>query len=99
MATSPDAQLSFDEVVERVLAADPESFHVQATAFEEATKSLRDNRRLLVKRRSSAAAGTQSKAQTPAGQPCRDHTGGHAGDHRLGFTGGRKSTEQGEDAR
>ena len=53
MATSPDAQLSFDEVVERVLVADPESFYVQATAFEEATKSLHDARGLLAKQRRS----------------------------------------------
>jgi hypothetical protein len=53
MATSPDGQMSFDEVVERVLAADPESFYVQATAFEEATKSLHDARGLLAKQRRS----------------------------------------------
>lgn len=167
MAISPDARLSFDEVVERVLDADPESSYVQATAFEEATKSLHDARWLPVKQRRSledawpdrldqrfvqmdglvrhlgdtivdsrqrlldvrhpkatrwrlgsqlseriardrsrghraggpgnngAAGRKHTEGAEPVGQPCR----GHTGDHRLGFTGGRKSTEQGEDAR
>ena len=51
MATSPDGQLTFEQVLERVLAADPESFFVQAQAFDEAAKTLHDAKSLLSKHR------------------------------------------------
>lgn len=51
MATSPDGQPGFEEILERVLAADPESFYTQATAFEQAVVSLDDAKGLLKKNR------------------------------------------------
>ncbi|WP_086669137.1 hypothetical protein [Lentzea kentuckyensis] len=51
MATSPDGQLTFEQVLERVLAADPESFYTQAQAFDEAAKTLHDAKNLLSKHR------------------------------------------------
>lgn len=51
MATSHDGQLTFDEVLERVLTADPQSFYTQANFFEEAARSLHDAKDLLTKHR------------------------------------------------
>lgn len=51
MAISPDGQLTFEQVLERVLTADPESFFVQAQAFDEAAKTLHDAKSLLSKHR------------------------------------------------
>jgi hypothetical protein len=51
MATSPDGQLTFEQVLAQVLAADPESFYTQAHAFEEASKTLQDAKSSLAKHR------------------------------------------------
>lgn len=51
MATSHDGQPGFEEILQRVLAADPESFYTQATAFEQAVVSLEDAKGLLKKHR------------------------------------------------
>src|SRR5687768_1568482 len=62
MATSPDGQLGFEEVLERVLAADPESFYTQATAFEQAVVSLDDAKGLLKKNRRALEESWSNRA-------------------------------------
>src|SRR5688572_15096776 len=51
MATSHHGQPVFEEILERVLAADSESFYTQANAFEQAVVSLDDAKGLLRKYR------------------------------------------------
>jgi hypothetical protein len=51
MTTPDDNQLSYDEVLDRVLVADPESFYGKAQAFDDAVTALHDVRNVLLKRR------------------------------------------------
>ncbi|MDX8056752.1 hypothetical protein SK571_45925 [Lentzea sp. BCCO 10_0798] len=57
MATTQEDRLTFDEVLDRVLAADPESFYAQAKAFEQASEVLDEAKRLLAKQRRQLEEG------------------------------------------
>lgn len=62
MATSHDGQPGFEEILQRVLAADPESFYTQATAFEQAVVSLEDAKGLLRKHRRALEESWSNRA-------------------------------------
>ncbi|MDT7783364.1 MAG: hypothetical protein QOF58_1783 [Pseudonocardiales bacterium] len=57
MATTHEDRLTYDEVLDRVLAADPETFYAQAKAFEQATAVLDDAKMALAKLRRQLEEG------------------------------------------